>query len=183
MTDARTFVIVGASLAGAKAAETLRSEGFQGRVVLIGAESHRPYERPPLSKDYLRGQAERDKVYVHSASFYEENQIELRTGTSAVDLDDSRRRLELDNGEGLQFDRLLLATGARPRRLNIPGGELAGIHYLRNLDDADALRLRLDAGGGRLVVIGGGWIGCEVAASALEKGLEVTMIHPDSVLL
>src|SRR5229473_1615909 len=141
MTSDQTFVIVGASLAGAKAAETLRSEGFEGRIVLIGAEPHRPYERPPLSKDFLRGEAEREKVYVHQASFYDESQIELRLGQTAVSLDAGRRQLALDSGERLGFDRLLLATGAKPRRLGIPGGELDGIHYLRSLD-----RLR----GGRL---------------------------------
>ena len=182
MTDDQTFVIVGASLAGAKAAETLRSEGFEGRIVLIGAEPHRPYERPPLSKDFLRGEAEREKVYVHEASFYDERRIELRLGQTAVSLDAGRRRLALDSGERLGFDRLLLATGAKPRRLRIPGGELEGIHHLRSLDDADALRKRLGHGG-RLVVIGGGWIGCEVAASARQKGLEVTVIHPGAVPL
>jgi 3-phenylpropionate/trans-cinnamate dioxygenase ferredoxin reductase subunit len=182
MTSDQTFVIVGASLAGAKAAETLRSEGFEGRIVLIGAEPHRPYERPPLSKDFLRGEAEREKVYVHETNFYDENQIELRLGQTAVSLDAGRRQLALDNGERLGFDRLLLTTGAKPRRLGIPGGELEGIHYLRSLDDADTLRKRLDDGG-RLLVIGAGWIGCEVAASARQKGLEVTVIHPGSVPL
>jgi 3-phenylpropionate/trans-cinnamate dioxygenase ferredoxin reductase component len=182
MTSDQTFVIVGASLAGAKAAETLRSEGFEGRIVLIGAEPHRPYERPPLSKDFLRGEAEREKVYVHQTNFYDENQIELRLGQTAVSLDAGRRQLALDNGERLGFDRLLLTTGAKPRRLGIPGGELEGIHYLRSLDDADTLRKRLDDGG-RLLVIGAGWIGCEVAASARQKGLEVTVIHPGSVPL
>jgi 3-phenylpropionate/trans-cinnamate dioxygenase ferredoxin reductase subunit len=182
MTSDQTFVIVGASLAGAKAAETLRSEGFEGRILLIGAEPHRPYERPPLSKDFLRGESEREKVYVHQASFYDESQIELRLGQTAVSLDAGRRQLALDSGERREFDRLLLATGAEPRRVGIPGGELEGIHYLRSLDDADALRQRLDDGG-RLLVIGAGWIGCEVAASARQKGLEVTVIHPGSVPL
>ena len=182
MTSDQTFVIVGASLAGAKAAETLRSEGFEGRIVLIGAEPHRPYERPPLSKDFLRGEAEREKVYVHQASFYDESQIELRLGQTAVSLDAGRRQLALDSGERLGFDRLLLATGAKPRRLGIPGGELDGIHYLRSLDDSEVLRERLDDGG-RLVVVGAGWIGCEVAASARQKGWEVTVIYPGSVPL
>jgi len=182
MTTELTFVIVGASLAGAKAAEALRSEGFEGRIVLIGAESHRPYERPPLSKGYLQGEAERETVYVHQAPFYEESEIELRLGQTAVNLDAGRRQLTLDSGERLEFDRLLLATGARPRRLAIPGSELEDIHYLRSLDDSDALRRRLDDGG-RLLVIGAGWIGCEVAASARQKGLEVTVIHPGSVPL
>jgi 3-phenylpropionate/trans-cinnamate dioxygenase ferredoxin reductase component len=130
MPSDQTFVIVGASLAGAKAAETLREEGFDGRVVLLGAEPHRPYERPPLSKDYLRGEAEREKVYVHPASFYGENQIELRLGERVVSLDAGRRQLAFEHGEWLYFDRLLLATGATPRRLSIPGSQLEGIHYL-----------------------------------------------------
>ena len=150
--------------------------------MLIGAESHRPYERPPLSKGYLQGEAERETVYVHQAPFYEESEIELRLGQTAVNLDAGRRQLTLDSGERLEFDRLLLATGARPRRLAIPGSELEDIHYLRSLDDSDALRRRLDDGG-RLLVIGAGWIGCEVAASARQKGLEVTVIHPGSVPL
>jgi 3-phenylpropionate/trans-cinnamate dioxygenase ferredoxin reductase subunit len=181
-TDRRTFTIVGAGLAGAKAAQTLREEGFDGRIVLLGAERERPYERPPLSKDYVRGEAERDTVYVHDASFYSDNQIELRVGESVVDLDPVQRELELDSGERLAYDRLVLATGAEPRRLSIPGSELAGVHYLRTLDDSDALRERLDAGGS-LVVIGAGWIGAEIAASARMRGLDVTVIAPGTVPL
>jgi 3-phenylpropionate/trans-cinnamate dioxygenase ferredoxin reductase subunit len=182
MIAKQTFVIVGASLTGAKAAETLRSEGFEGRIVLIGAERHRPYERPPLSKDYLRGEAEREKVYVHPASFYAQNHVEVRLGERVVSLDAGRRQLAFEHGEWLYFDRLLLATGATPRRLSIPGSQLEGIHYLRSLDDSDALRERLQPGA-RMVVIGAGWIGSEVAASARQKGLHVTVVHPDSVPL
>src|SRR4051794_35946554 len=117
----RTFVIVGPSLAGAKAAETLREEGFDGRLLLIGAEDERPYERPPLSKDYLRGDVEREKVYVHGAGFYAEHEIDLRVGRTAVGLDATAGTLILDGGEQLAYDRLLLTTGAEPRRLRIPG--------------------------------------------------------------
>src|SRR5215207_6843456 len=117
MTSNQTHVIVGASLAGAKAAETLRDEGFDGRVVLVGAEEERPYERPPLSKDYLRGEVGREKVYVHDESFYSEHDIELRLGTTAVDLNASSKELTLGNGDRLSYDRLLLATGSEPRRL------------------------------------------------------------------
>src|SRR5919107_1414342 len=145
MSTDRTHVIVGASLAGAKAAETLREEGFDGRVVLVGAERERPYERPPLSKEYLRGEAEREKVYVHPASFYADNEIELLLGRSAESLDTGARRLTLDDGSALGYDRLLLATGAEPRRLRIPGAELDVVLYLRSVDDSDALRARLDA--------------------------------------
>jgi 3-phenylpropionate/trans-cinnamate dioxygenase ferredoxin reductase component len=182
MTSDRTFVIVGASLTGAKAAETLRAEGFDERVVLIGAEDERPYERPPLSKDYLRGEAERATVYVHPEGFYAEHDIELRLGRTAVSLNVAGRELALDDGERLRYDRLLLATGAEPRRLSIPGGELDGVLYLRSVADCDALRGRLDRGGA-VVVIGAGWIGAEVAASARQRGLEVTVIDPLTVPL
>jgi 3-phenylpropionate/trans-cinnamate dioxygenase ferredoxin reductase subunit len=173
----QTFVIAGASLAGAKAAQTLRDEGFDGRVLLVGAEPDRPYERPPLSKEYLRGEAERDAVFVHDASFYSDNDIELRVSESVIDVDPDHRQLTPDSGERVTFDRLLLATGAEPRRLTVPGSELRGIHYLRTLADSDALRERLDAGG-KLAVVGAGWIGAEVAASARQRGVEVIVIEP-----
>ncbi len=182
MTAEQTFVIVGASLAGAKAAQTLRHEGFDGRLVLVGAEDERPYERPPLSKDYLRGEAGRDRVYVHGEGFYAEHDIELRLGRTAVDMNASLREVALDDGERLRYDRLLLATGAEPRRLAIPGGALDGVHYLRTVDDSDVLRERLDRGGA-VVVVGAGWIGAEVAASARQRGLEVTVVAPDAVPL
>jgi 3-phenylpropionate/trans-cinnamate dioxygenase ferredoxin reductase subunit len=182
MTSDRTHIIVGASLAGAKAAETLRQEGFDGRVVLIGAEDERPYERPPLSKDYLRGEVGREKVYVHDEGFYAEHDIELRLGRTAASLDTSSSDLVLDDGERLRYDRLLLTTGAEPRRLMIPGGELDGVLYLRSVQDSDTLRERLDRGGS-VVVVGAGWIGAEVAASARQRGLEVTVIEPASVPL
>jgi 3-phenylpropionate/trans-cinnamate dioxygenase ferredoxin reductase subunit len=182
MTSDQTFVIVGASLAGAKAAETLRSEGFDGCLVLIGAEQERPYERPPLSKDYLRGEAGREKIYVHDEDFYAEHDIELRLGRTAAGLNTSACELALDDGERLRYDRLLLATGAQPRRLTIRGAELDGVHYLRDVGDSDALRERLDRGGS-VVVIGAGWIGAEVAGSARQRGLEVTVIDPLAVPL
>jgi len=173
-----THVIVGAGLAGAKAAETLREEGFGGRVVLLGAEPDRPYERPPLSKDYLRGESERDAAYVHPPDFYEQHDVELRTETVVEAIDLGAREVALEGGERIGFARLLLATGAEPRRL--PGVE--GIHYLRDFRDSDALRAVLDQGG-RMAVIGAGWIGCEVAASARQKGLEVTLIEQASAPL
>jgi 3-phenylpropionate/trans-cinnamate dioxygenase ferredoxin reductase component len=182
MTSDRTFVIVGASLTGAKAAETLRAEGFDERVVLIGDENERPYERPPLSKDYLRGEAERETVYVHPEGFYADHDIELRLGRTAVSVNVAGSELALDDGERLRYDRLLLATGAEPRRLPIPGGDLDGVLYLRSVADCDALRARLDRGGA-VVVIGAGWIGAEVAASARQRGLEVTVIDPLTVPL
>jgi 3-phenylpropionate/trans-cinnamate dioxygenase ferredoxin reductase subunit len=182
MTTDQTFVIVGASLAGAKAAETLREQGFDGRLVLIGAEHERPYERPPLSKDYLRGEVGRETIYVHSEAFYADHNIELRLGRTAVSLNTSAGELALDDGEELRYDRLLLTTGAEPRRLAIPGGELDGVLYLRTVDDSDALRERLDRGGA-VVVVGAGWIGAEVAASARQRGLDVTIVDPLSVPL
>jgi 3-phenylpropionate/trans-cinnamate dioxygenase ferredoxin reductase component len=182
MTPKQTFLIVGASLTGAKAAETLRAEGFDGRLVLIGAENDRPYERPPLSKEYLRGEAARDKVYVHDEGFYAEQDIELRLSRTAVSLDPQTRELALDDGERLRYDRLLLATGAEPRRLAIAGGDLPGVMYLRSVQDSDALRERLDQGGS-VVVVGAGWIGAEVAASARQRGLDVTLVEPAAVPL
>src|SRR5215210_4746307 len=163
MTPDRTFAIVGASLAGAKAAETLRAEGFDGRVALVGAETERPYERPPLSKDYLRGEVGREKIYIHDESFYAEHDIELRLGRTAVGLDTSIGQVALDDGKRLHYDRLLLATGAEPRRISIPGEALDGVLYLRSVEDSDALRARIDRGGS-VVVVGAGWIGAEVAA-------------------
>src|SRR5437764_6202502 len=177
MTNDKTFVIVGASLAGAKAAETLRTDGFEGRLVLIGAEHERPYERPPLSKDYLRGEVGREKVYVHDESFYAERAIELCLSRTVVSLDTSACEVALDDGERFRYDRLLLTTGAEPRRLQLPGSELEGVLYLRSVEDSDALRERLDRGG-RVVVIGAGWIGAEVAASARQRGLNVTVLDP-----
>jgi 3-phenylpropionate/trans-cinnamate dioxygenase ferredoxin reductase component len=182
MSSDQMHVIVGASLAGAKAAETLREEGFDGRVVLVGSEEERPYERPPLSKDYLRGEVGREKVYVHDDGFYAEHDIELRLGRTALSLDTANTRLELDDGELLSYDRLLLATGAEPRRLSVPGADLDGVFYLRSVRDSDALRERLDRGGA-VVVVGAGWIGAEVAASARQRGLDVTVIEPASVPL
>jgi 3-phenylpropionate/trans-cinnamate dioxygenase ferredoxin reductase subunit len=182
MPTNQTFVIVGASLAGAKAAETLRDEGFGGRVVLIGEEDARPYERPPLSKGYLRGEKGFDAVAVHSADFYDAHDIDLRTSTSVTALEVGSSEVTLDSGERLGYDRLLLATGATPRRLSIPGAELAGVHYLRSLVDADELRQAITAES-RVVVIGAGWIGAEAAASARRLGAEVAMVELASVPL
>jgi 3-phenylpropionate/trans-cinnamate dioxygenase ferredoxin reductase subunit len=182
MIDNETFVIVGASLAGAKAAETLRDEGFDGRVVLIGDEPERPYERPPLTKDYLRGDAPREKAYVHEDFFYGARDIDLLTDTTVTGVDPGRSRITLDGGRELDYDRLLLTTGAEPKRIGLPGAELDGVHYLRTLADCDALRERLDRGG-HVVVIGAGWIGAEFAATARQRGCEVTIVEPASVPL
>jgi 3-phenylpropionate/trans-cinnamate dioxygenase ferredoxin reductase subunit len=178
----QTFIIVGASLAGAKAAEELRTAGFDGRVLLIGAESERPYERPPLSKDYLRGESEREKAYVHEKGFYEQHQIELETGTTVTAIDPHRSRVALADGRTFDYHRLLLATGAEPNRIAIAGSELGGVHYLRTLADCDALRERLQVGG-RVLVVGAGWIGSEFAAVARQRGLHVTVVDPNSLPL
>ena len=173
----QTFVIVGASLAGAKAAEELREQGFDGQVTLVGAESERPYERPPLTKDYLRGESEREKAYVHPSDFYAQHDIELLTDTTADAIDPAGANVTLHDGRVLGYDRLLLTTGAEPRQIPVPGADLEGVHYLRTLSDCDALRARLDAGG-HVAVIGAGWIGSEFAASARQRGLDVTLIDP-----
>jgi 3-phenylpropionate/trans-cinnamate dioxygenase ferredoxin reductase subunit len=172
MTTQRTFVIVGAGLAGAKAAETLRTEGFDGRVVLIGAESERPYERPPLSKGLLLGTADRDSPYVHEAGWYAAHDVELRTGTTVTGIDRAAHTVETADGGPIGYDRLLLATGASPREL--PGA--AGLPTLRTLADSDRIAATVHAGT-RLVVVGAGWIGLEVAAAARERGAAVTVVE------
>jgi len=175
----QAFVIVGAGLAGAKAAEALRREGFDGRLILIGAETELPYERPPLSKGYLRGESERETTHVLPREFYAENDVELRLGTSVTELRRDPQQVVLADGDTFDFDRALLATGAEPRRMEVEGAELPGVHYLRDLDDSDAIAAKLEEGK-RAVVIGAGWIGAEVAASARQKGVDVTLVeHAD----
>jgi len=176
----QTFVIVGAGLAGAKAAEELRTRGFDGRVVLIGTEPDRPYERPPLSKDYLRGESSRESAYVHEPGYYAEHRIELETSTTATSIDVGASHVVLAGGREIGYDKLLLATGAEPRRLDVPGADLDGVHYLRTFADCDELRALLDRGGD-VVVIGAGWIGSEFAASARQRGLDVTVLEPAAV--
>jgi 3-phenylpropionate/trans-cinnamate dioxygenase ferredoxin reductase component len=178
MNGPDVVVIVGAGLAGAKAAETLRAEGSDARVVLVGAEAERPYERPPLSKQYLLGAAGRDSAYVHPEGWYAEHDVELRTGVRAVALDPAAHRVQLESGEDIRYGALLLATGASARRLPVPGADLDGVRYLRTLADADGLRADLTDGGRRVVVVGGGWIGLEVAAAARSHGNAVTVVEP-----
>src|SRR5579883_1150068 len=182
MAATRTFVIVGASLAGAKAAEALRDEGFDGRVVLVGEEPVRPYERPPLSKSYLRGEADFAAAAVHDEGYYDERGIELRTSSVVTAFDPGAAEVTIGGTERLAYDRLLLATGAAPRRLAAPGAELAGVRYLRTVADADELRQAI-AAAASVVVIGAGWIGCEVAASARQMGAQVAMVEMTSVPL
>ncbi len=172
----RTIVVVGASLAGAKAAEGARDAGFDGRIVLIGDEPCVPYERPPLSKAVLRGDAQPSSTRVHEVGFYETNQIELVTGT-VVSLDTARREVALDDGTVVAFDAAVLATGAAPRQLSVPGGRLAGVHTLRTVADAAVLREAIRAAA-RVAIVGAGWIGSEVAASASQMGADVVLIDP-----
>jgi len=177
----QTFVIVGGGLAGAKAAETLRAEGFTGRVILICDERDHPYERPPLSKGYLAGTDERDSVFVHEPAWYARSDIELHLGQPVVQLDREAKCVRLGDGTVVHYDTLLLATGAEPRRLDVPGTGLVGVHHLRRLAHADRLRGRLTALGqenGHLVIAGAGWIGLEVAAAARTFGAEVTVVEP-----
>ncbi|AZS87477.1 NAD(P)/FAD-dependent oxidoreductase [Streptomyces griseoviridis] len=183
MVDAdQTFVIVGGGLAGAKAAETLRAEGFTGRVILICDERDHPYERPPLSKGYLLGKEERDSVFVHEPAWYARNDIELHLGQTVDAVDRAAKTVRFgEDGTVVRYDKLLLATGAEPRRLDIPGTDLAGVHHLRRLAHAERLKgvlASLGRDNGHLVVAGGGWIGLEVAAAAREYGAEVTVVEP-----
>ena len=177
MSSGPTFVIVGASLGGAKAAEALRAEGFGGQIVLIGAEPHYPYERPPLSKGYLQGAEERDKIFVHSGEgWYAEQQIDLRLGTAVTAIDRDLRQVVLASGETIGYDKLLLTTGSVPVRLPVPGADSGGVLYLRTVDDCERLRGTL-ASASRIAVIGAGWIGLEVAAAARSAGLPVTVVE------
>ena len=168
----QAFVIVGAGLAGGKAAEALRGGGFDGQLTLIGAEEHLPYERPPLSKDYLAGKAGRDSVFVHNQAWYRDQEIDLRLGRAATAIDRAARQVRLDDGARVPYDKLLIATGSSPRQLT----DGTGVHYLRTIDESDRLREVL-ATGSHLAVVGGGWIGLEVAAAARQAGLQVTVVE------
>ena len=182
MATDQTFVIVGASLAGATAAETLRSEGFDGRVVLIGEEAQRPYERPLLSKEYLRGEKPAAKLFVHDEGFYADQDIELMTGTLVESVDPVAHHVALAGGDVMPYSKLLLSTGAVPRVLPIPGADLPGVRYLRQQGDSDTLRSEIPSAG-RVVIIGAGWIGSEIAASARQLGAQVSIVAPEAVPL
>ena len=177
-----THVIAGAGLAGAKAAEALRAEGFEGRIVLVGEEPELPYERPPLSKDYMRGESPREQARVHPEGWYADHDVELLRDTAVTATDTGAGRVTLSTGDALAYDRLLLATGAEPRRLSVPGAELDGVHHLRDLADADRIAAALEPGA-RAVIAGGGWIGMEVAATARQKGLDVAIVELAAVPL
>ena len=176
MPASEPFVIVGASLSGAKAAEALRAKGYDGRIVLVGDEEHRPYERPPLSKDYLIGKSEREKAFVHPESWYAENDVELRLGSHVSAIDRASHQIRLADATRLDYAKLLLATGASPRHLPVLGGNADRVVYLRTIDDSERLRA-LFGQIQRLAVIGAGWIGLEATAAARGAGVEVTVVE------
>lgn len=176
MTENPGIVVIGGGLTAAKAVETLREEGFGGAITLIGEESERPYERPPLSKDYLQGKLTSDELYVHAEGWYGEHDVDTRFGDAAVSIDRDGRTVTLASGDRVVYDQLLLATGSRPNTIRIPGADLAGVFSLRRIGDSDQIRAAfVDAK--KLVVIGAGWIGLETAAAARAAGLEVTVLE------
>ena len=183
MTSQETFVVIGAGQAGGRAVEAMRAEGFDGRIVLVGAEAHVPYERPPLSKQLLISDDEEPaRTYIHGADFYREKDIDLRLGVQATHIDRDARRVTLSDGDTLDYSKLLLTTGSKLRRLSIPGSGLASIHYLRNIEESLAIRSKLTADAA-LVVVGGGYIGLEVAAAARTRGCRVTVIEMEEVVM
>jgi 3-phenylpropionate/trans-cinnamate dioxygenase ferredoxin reductase subunit len=171
-----TFVIVGGGLAGAKAAETLRAEGFDGEVVLFGSEPELPYERPPLSKEILLGKAGREKAYVHPQEWYAEHNVDLRAGVTVAMIDPAAHLVTFDGGT-IGYDKLLLATGASARRIDIPGAGLDNVRYLRTLPESEMLRAAFTRDA-RVVIVGAGWIGLETAAAARSAGSSVTVLEP-----
>jgi 3-phenylpropionate/trans-cinnamate dioxygenase ferredoxin reductase subunit len=169
-------VVVGAGFASAHLVQTLRENGYDRPVRLLGNEGKRPYERPPLSKSYLQGNSEADEAFVHDEGWYADHDVDLRPDDPAVSVDRGERTVTSASGEELPYDSLVLATGARPRVPDLPGADLDGVHYLRTLPDSTALRDRLGRDG-RWVIVGGGWIGLEVAAAARQAGREVTLLE------
>ncbi len=180
--ESAKYVIVGGGLAGFNAIPAIRERDPEGRLVLLTDEKERPYDRVPLSKRYLQGALSREGVFLRPADFYEDNHVELRTGRRATKLDVKGKVLALDDGTQLGYDKLLLATGGSPRRLPLPGADLPGIHYLRTIEDSDSLKAGM-AHAKRLVVVGGGFIGCETAAAGVMKGLDVTVVEVGPFLL
>jgi 3-phenylpropionate/trans-cinnamate dioxygenase ferredoxin reductase component len=176
MTTQPSFIIVGGGLAGAIAARTLREEGFDGRITLLGEEQHRPYERPPLSKDYLQGSADLESVFVHPEPWYADHAVELHLGAAVSSLDPVSRTVVTATGARLGYDKLLLATGSTPRRLSVPGAHLDGVYYLRSLGDSDRIKAGF-ARAQRVAIVGAGWIGLETAAAARHAGLDVTLLE------
>jgi 3-phenylpropionate/trans-cinnamate dioxygenase ferredoxin reductase subunit len=172
----QTFVIVGAGQAAAQAVDSLRRDGFDGRLVVVGDEPHLPYQRPPLSKKFLAGEMPSERLFVKPATFYETSRAELKLGVRAEGLDLHRRELRLSDGDVIGYDKALLATGTAPRKVTVPGNELGGVHYLRSIADVDRIRAEL-ATAKRVVVVGAGYIGLEVAATCRKLGLEVDVLE------
>jgi 3-phenylpropionate/trans-cinnamate dioxygenase ferredoxin reductase component len=175
MNNKPSFIIVGGGMAGAIAAQTLREEGFDGSITLLSQEPNLPYERPPLSKDYLQGNADRDSIFVHPESWYAEHAVELSLGGAVTSLDPAARTVATTTGTQLRYDKLLLTTGSKPRRLDLPGADLDGVYYLRNVEDSERIKIKFSSAK-RAVIIGGGWIGLETAAAARAAGLDVTIL-------
>jgi 3-phenylpropionate/trans-cinnamate dioxygenase ferredoxin reductase subunit len=173
--DPVSIVIIGAGLAGGTAATELREQGYDGKVVLVGAEEHPPYERPPLSKGYLLGNDALDDAFVHPRDWYAEHDVDLRLGVEATDLDTDAHVVTTSGGD-LTYERLLLATGAEPRRLAVAEDSGVPTAYLRTIEDSDRLKEAF-AAGGRIAIVGAGWIGLEVAAAAREAGCDVTVFE------
>jgi 3-phenylpropionate/trans-cinnamate dioxygenase ferredoxin reductase component len=182
MTTEPGFIIVGGGLAGAIAAQTLREEGFDRRITLLGEESNRPYERPPLSKDYLQGNIDRDSIFVHPESWYADHAVELRLGAAMTSLDPALRTVTTATGVQLGYDKLLLTTGSTPRRVSVPGADFDGVRYLRSVEDSERIKAGF-ARAQRVAIIGAGWIGLETAAAARNAGLEVTLLEASELPL
>ena len=176
------MVIIGAGHAAGQAAASLRQEKYTGPITIIGDEAHLPYQRPPLSKAYLSGSQEVDRVYLRAEKFYQEKEIDLKLSTRATAIDPDAKAVELEDGSKIDYDKLLISTGSRPRLLNIPGSDLGGIHYLRTIDDVDGIRADMHEGA-NLVIVGGGYIGLEVAAVGIEQGLNVHVLEMEDRIL
>ena len=176
------MVIIGAGHAAGQAAASLRQEKYTGPITIIGDEAHLPYQRPPLSKAYLSGSQEVDRVYLRAEKFYQEKEIDLQLSTRATAIDPDAKAVELADGSKIDYDKLLISTGSRPRLLNIPGSDLGGIHYLRTIDDVDGIRADMHEGA-NLVIVGGGYIGLEVAAVGVEQGLNVHVLEMEDRIL
>ena len=177
-----SIIVVGAGHAGGQAAASLRQEGYEGEIVIIGDEPHIPYQRPPLSKQYLAGEHGLERVYLRPEKFYADRNVTIRSGVRVEAIDRTARTVATSDGGALSYSKLLLATGSRPRLLQIQGGDLPGIHYLRTIADVDAIRAEM-APGRKVVVVGGGYIGLEVAAVCIEAGLEVRVIEMEDRIL
>ena len=176
------MVIIGAGHAAGQAAASLRQAKYDGAITIIGDEPHVPYQRPPLSKQYLSGEQNLDRVYLRPASFYEDKDVSLKLNTTATAIDRDNKTVSLDNGETLTYDKLIISTGSRPRKLSIEGSDLPGIHYLRTIADVDGIRAEM-AAGKSLVIVGGGYIGLEVASVGVEQGLNVHVLEMESRIL